>query len=437
MCILLLSSFVSLIKSEDQETFFITIGRNKIDAGNSIQQTVDGGFITLGGTISGFKDHDIWLIKTDDSGNIQWDKIYGGEDIESGETVQQTLDDGFIIVGWTESYGNEGITDSIYLRRDVWLIKTDNFGNMEWNMTYGGNDEDYGISVHQTSDGGYIIGGETNSYGSGRKDIWVIKTDSSGKEEWNRTFGRKFTDFFGTIQITSDNGYIIVGSQGPDTNFDDFYNLWLIKIDSKGKEEWNRTFGENDAIGNFIQETSDGGFITCGLKNDIAWLIKTNNRGVMEWNKTYGENKDENAFSVRQTSDGGYIFISDKEFTVYSDSVESWVGNVKIWMVKTDNLGKEIWSSTFCEESKKYFGETIIETFDGGYIIVGTIENLHGTESDVLLIKTDSQGKYIIPDEEKKENLNSLGVVQFLIIMIIIIIIILVIWNYRKKKNSK
>jgi hypothetical protein len=437
MCILLLSSLVTSSISEDQEIFYKTFGGNKSDGGHSIQQTSDGGFIIVGGTKSiGAGHKDVWLVKTDESGNIQWDKTYGGKDMESGESVQQTSDGGFIIVGWTESYGIEGVTDSIYLRRDVWLIKTDNFGNMEWDMTYGGNDEDYGYSVHQTFDGGYIIGGETNSYGSGNNDIWLIKTDSSGKEEWKKTFGSGNTDFLGTIQETSDNGYIIVGSQGPDTNIDTFYNLWLIKVDSKGKEEWNRTYGENDAMGNFIQQTLDGGYVIIGSKNDNAWLIKTNNTGVMEWNKTYRKIDDEKGYSVRLTSDGGYILLNNVFYSVYLDKGDSKVGNIKIRIVKTDSSGTKLWDTSISEKNKKYFGYSIIETSDGGYVVVGIIEPLNGINSDGLLIKTDSKGNSIIPSKEKKDENKFFGFKQILILIIVMIFVIIFIILYRKIKSK-
>jgi predicted secreted protein len=229
----------------------------------------------------------------------QWNSTFGGAQNDQGKCVKQTSDHGYIIVGQTGSYGAGGY--------DIWLIKTDALGAGQWNRTFGGSQNDFGSAVLQSTDGGYVIIGSTYSYGAGNEDIWLIKTDSTGHMTWNATFGGTGVDYGSSLQQTSDGGYILAGrtsSYGVGHT-----NVWLIKTDKDGKETWNKTFGvtNKDAAGNFVQQTSDGGYIITGsITTDLyptlnVWLIKVDANGNKQWEKNYGDEFDEWGNCVQQT----------------------------------------------------------------------------------------------------------------------------------------
>ena len=211
------------------------------------------------------------MIKTDAQGNKQWDRTFGGGDDDEGSCVRLTSDGGYILLGYTYSHGAG--------RSDFWLIKTDASGNKEWDRTFGGRNDDAGSSVQQTSDGGYILLGYTQSFGAGVEDFWLIKTDSSGNKEWDRTFGGWRSDFGSSVQQTSDGGYILLGYTG--SHRPGLDAAWLIKTDSYGNKEWDITIaGTENNVGVSGQQTSDGGYILVGFtghylpKGKMLWLSK-------------------------------------------------------------------------------------------------------------------------------------------------------------------
>ena len=356
------------------------------DFGNFVQQTTDGGYIITGETYSygnGNGYSDVYLMKIDGNGVEQWSQTFGGIIDDWGMSIQQTTDGGYIITGYTRSFGNGG--------DDVYLIKTDDNGVEQWSQTFGGTGDDYCSSVQQTNDGGYIITGETYSIVNGSYDVYLIKTDGNGIEQWNQTFGGASYDWGNSVQQTNDGGYIIAGETYSYGNGD--YDVYLIKTDGYGVEQWNQTFGgaNNDAA-KFVQQTTDGGYIITGETYSYGngngysdvYLIKTDGNGVELWSQTFGGTDYDWGNSIQQTTDGGYIITGGTTNSIVN-------GYSDVYLLKTDVNGVEQWSQTFGGTDDDE-GKSVQQTTDGGYIISGKTRSFGNGNSNVYLIKTDGNG---------------------------------------------
>ncbi len=369
----------NILEAPPKEEWNETFGGSNFEEGRSVQQTDDGGYIITGYTSSyGAGGYDIWLIKTDSNGTKEWDETFGGVQDDKAYSVQQTSDGGYIITGFTSSFGAGGY--------DIWLIKTDSNGTQEWNQTYGGTNFDEGFCVQQTSDGGYIITGRTSSYGAGGHDVWLIKTDSNGYEAWNETYGGPLYDYGYSVQQTTDGGYIIAGFIGAG-----HFDVWLIKTSSNGVIKWDKTFGGIASDGAYsVQQTTDGGYIitaytsSFGAGGSDVWLIKTDSEGDKEWDELFGGTDGEYGYSVQQTADDGYI-ITGYKFT-YSTQ------NYDAWLVKTDAYGDKEWDKTFGDTDID-IGYSAQQTADGGYILTGLTGSYGSGGSNVWLIRIESDNK--------------------------------------------
>ena len=361
--------------------FVNTIGGGSPDYGECVEQTPDGGYIIAGSTESfGNGERDVWVIKTNEYGNEEWNHSYGGNDYDLCNSLDKTIDNGFILLGSTKSYGN-GDTN-------IWLIKINSNGNEEWNKIFETSGCDNGYSVKQVADNGFIITGTIESIGRASTDISLIKTDSQGNMEWNKTFGGSDFDYGFSVDQTNDEGYIIAGST-ESFGYGD-YDVWLIKTDSQGNEEWNKTFGGIDTDeSNYVFQTFDGGYILTGNTRSYGngsydvWLIKTDSQGNEEWNKTFGGISSDYGYSVYQTNDEGFII------TGLTSSFGN--GGSDVWLIKTDSQGNEEWNRTFGENTHDY-GRDVKQATDGGYIITGYTNSFNALNLDVLIIKTDPNG---------------------------------------------
>jgi hypothetical protein len=246
-------------------------------------------------------------------------------------------------------------------------------GQSTFAKAYGGSGHDISYSVQQTNDGGFIIAGWTNSFGSGRWDFLIIKTDTSGNIKWAKTYGGMFEDYAHCIQQTSDEGFIVVGYKN------DFY---AIKIDSIGNIQWAKTYGGTSYDeARSVQQTNDGGYILAGITysfgvgNGGVLLIKTDSDGNVQWAKTYDVGGEDWAFSVQQTADGGFIVVGVVKSSDF------------LFLIKLDRSGKVKWAKTYLG-----FAYSVKQTIDGGFIVAGEIGSFGAGDGDFLLIKVDANG---------------------------------------------
>ncbi len=364
-----------------QTTFQRTYGGEESDNGRSVLQTTDGGYIIAGWTQSfGAGSSDVYLVKTDASGDTLWTRTYGGTARDRGYSVAQTTDSGYVITGYTNSFGAGS--------SDVYVVKTAATGDTMWTRTYGGSYDDYGHSVAQTTDGGYVIAGETWSFGAGSHDFWLIKTDAFGDTMWTRTFGGTLWDKGYSVAQTADGGYVIAGltmsfAAG-------LFDVYLVKTDASGDTIWTRTYGgDSSDTGRSVLQTGDGGYVITGCTNsfgvdgDNVWLIKTDASGDTMWTRTYGGVDEDYGYSMAQTADGGYVITG----RTYSFGA----GRADVWLIKTDAFGDTMWTRTFGGTGDDC-GESVRQTTDGGYIIAGYTWSFGAELWDVYLIKTDSAG---------------------------------------------
>ncbi len=304
--------------------------------------------------------------------------MYSGGMYDWAWQVQQTTDGGYIMVGDTESSGAGSF--------DIGVIKTDENGVTEWAKTYGGLFEDRGQSIQLTSDGGYILLGTTASYGAGGYDIFLVKIDSEGNESWSSTFGGTSWDWGYYVEQTGDGGFIITGCKDPGVFA--IWDLYLIKTDSNGNELWSKTFGgDNSDVGHCVKQTSDGGYIVTGFtytsdQGSDMWLIKTDENGDLEWDNTYGGTGPDHGYSVIQSAD---------EYVVTGYTRSFGEGDYDIWLVKTDNTGNKIWDSTFGgpEDDRSF---SIQHTLDNNFVVAGFTESFGAGNYDMWLLKINNSG---------------------------------------------
>lgn len=305
-----------------------TYGGVADDMGVNVIQTHDSGYIIIGITYSfGAGYWDLYLIKTNANGDSLWTKTFGWFFYDAGADVSQTSDGGYIITG-------EIAIDTCL--SSVYLIKTNDNGDLLWSKTYGGFEYDRGLSVIQTDNGGFIVAGFTSSFGAGGGDVYLIRTDSNGDSLWTNTFGGIYYDEGYSIVQTTDGGYIIAGTTysfgagGGD--------VYLIKLDVNGDSLWTKTYGGiYRDLGSSVSQTSDGGYIVTGYTESFGaypgnvFLIRTDNEGDTIWTKTFGGQNSDEGRSVMQTIDGGYIITGG------TDSFGA--GYYDVYLIKTDENG--------------------------------------------------------------------------------------------------
>ena len=393
-----IKAYDSLGSISNSDTVFLTLDNflifnltfgvsNKTESGYSIIETSDEGFAILGDITD--NNSDISLLKTDKYGDQVWIQAYGGSQFDEARHFQETTDGGYIISGFTKSYG--------FGEEDVWIIKTDALGLIDWNVNYGGSQNDRGAQILQTDEGGYILIGEKYNNESEDSDLWILKINSQGEISWDKTFGGLENDAGYDIKKVNSGGYLLLGSTNSYGNGGS--DIWLIMIDQNGNELWSKTFGSsNNEYGRSIIDAEDGGYLlfatseSFGNDNTDLHNIKVDSTGNEEWNKSFGGFYGKNGNVVKKSPNGGYILISSRYN--FND------GSYDMWLIKMDTNGETEWTKTFGEIHNDN-GYGIAITSDNGFILTGSTNN-YGTGtfeySDAWIIKTNINGNTLDPN---------------------------------------
>ncbi len=379
--LLFLAIFIVPINGYGARYWAKTYGvENRLKNAHSIKQTIDGGLIIGGSTLSLMPDRqngrDIFLVKLDNSGNIIWQKTYGSSGDEEPYVIEITDDGGYIVAGYTNSFD----LDSFW---DVWVLKLDVGGNISWQKTYGGRHWDIVYFLQQTRDGGYVLAGKTNSFGEGPEYAWVVKLNDSGDVSWEKMYGGgNWRSIANSIQQTGEGGYIVAGyTISLASNFNISRDIWILKLDTNGDISWQKTYGGIDNDSAFsIRQAMDGGYMIAGYTRSFSpspqiWVLKIDCSGKIQWQNTYDNSC---AMSIEQTSDGGYILTGEVD--------------VGICLLKLGKNGAVTWQKTYPASFTQGIS-SIAQTVNGGYAVAGDYNN-----GDFIVVKVDGKGE--IPDCE-------------------------------------
>jgi hypothetical protein len=375
-------------------------GGTRPDLLTSFLQTRDGGYMLAGYSKSlaggdktqtlwgGTGDDDYWIVKIDAVGNKEWDKDFGGVFADKLYAVIQTSDGGFLLAGESSSGVSGDKTQPLIGNTDFWILKTDSLGTKLWDKDFGGTDYDYLSCMIATNDGGFILGGISESPAGGDKsqpswgwDFWIIKIDAQGNKIWDKDYGGTDHDYLNGIEQTSDGGYILGGYSLSDIGGDKsqvnkgLYDYWIVKIDSIGTKEWDKDFGGilSEYI-NSVHQTNDHGYILAGIsENGISgdktqpswggldfWIIKTDSSGTFLWDRDYGGNDDEDFFgNITPFANGDLLFAGISYSNTSGTKTEDNLGIEQSWLVKIDSSGNVKWDKTIFTEGHDEEGYAI------------------------------------------------------------------------------
>jgi len=354
------------------------------------------------------------------SSSIEWVKTVGGSKNDQANSVINTQDGGYAILGFTQS--NDGdITDKPNESFDYWVMKFSSNDALEWQKTYGGSLDDRGNQIIQTQDGGFLVVGESKSsdedatLNAGSHDFWIVKLNSSGVIVWEKSFGYVGQDKANAVIQTSDNGYLITGvldvtaSGGAGNSKAVFHaggDYWAIKLSENGTTQWTKYFGGGlSEIPYDLIETPDNGFLLVGTSDsadvDIAnnigtydfWVVKIDALGALVWEKSYGGSEIDEAFSITNTADGNYVIVGNTRSTDNDVSLNN--GDADLWLIKIAPNGTLIWEKTIGGLSFDV-GRSIVKTQDDGFLIAGSSRSVNGSlttnngQNDAWVVKVNA-----------------------------------------------
>ena len=382
--------------------------------------TPDGSFVIAGQSTSSDIDiddnkgsFDLWVTKLDDAGNLVWEKNYGGSEAEYALDIQLTADGGYVLTGGTSSADND--LSGNFGKVDLWVLKLDSAGDLEWSKNYGGSGIDIGTSLTVLSDG-YLVAGCTGSAGEpgisagyGGNEYWVLKLDLNGDLVWEKTYGGKRHDAAKSILPTSDGDFIIGGNtwsnNGDIISNHGHSDAWVIKINANGLLQWSKTFGGVTADHmNSMTQSDAGNFTIAGSKgimdlvgdgfggryDDQFWILSFDSNGQQLWENTYGGEKYDEATSIETTIDGGYIVGGWVRST--AGQFANHQGNKDVWFVKTNASGDEEWSQLIGGAENEMV-KSITQANDGGYLMVGYSNS---TFIDTVFVKKGFEDWWVV-----------------------------------------
>lgn len=378
-------------------------------------ETSDGGFLFGGYTFSDSSgdvsqplknegDCDFWIIKTDSAGNKQWDARYGtkyGGDFLT--CMIKTTDSGYMLGGYSGGGSNGDKTEDNRGFQDYWMVKIDSNGAKQWDKTFGGSDFDYLYSILQTSDGGYLLGGESRSPAGFDKseenkgildDYWIVKTDASGIKQWDVTLGGNDDEDFFDMAATADGGYLLGGYSrspisGDVTDSTGGHDYWMVKIDGQGVKEWDRKYGGpvgSGALFSNMEPTFDGGYILCGTAGHLAgnevsepgfdtgygdcWILKIDANGNKQWDKRFGGYNSDYGRSVVQMADSGFLVAGESDSDISGNKTQDSRGDYDYWAIRINSQQEILWDTRFGGSDDDHLSR-VIQTSDGNYLLGG------------------------------------------------------------------
>lgn len=356
-----------------KEGWYRVLGGSGHDEGLSVQVTPDGGFIIAGLTDRN-GDMDAYVVKLDGGGKEVWERTFGGKGDDEALSIAVVRDGGYILAGWTRSFG-EGASD-------VYVVRMDEKGERLWERTFGGRGEDFATFVAETSDGGFLVVGVTESLGAGGYDAYVLKLDRGGNLLWERAYGGIYEDEALSACESPDGFYIVAGV----TKSLDAGDIYIFKLDGNGNKLWERNYGGDrydDATS--VIGTDDGGYIVAGLtysfgsgKGDV-YILKIDDSGNKVWDRVFGGPDEDGALSIERF-DFGYV-------------ISGWTssfgqGKSDLYLIGMDKGGRKLWERTFGGKGDEK-GFSIRRAKDGGIVVVGVTESF-GSGYDVYVLKLTS-----------------------------------------------
>lgn len=383
------------------------LGGSQTESASRVQQTSDGGYIVVGytssssGQVSGHHGaDDVWVVKTDGLGSLEWQKALGGSGIDRGHAIIQTSDGGYLIAATTAS--NNGDVSGNHGQFDAWVIKLDAGGGVEWDRVLGSSEPDAAVELIELEEGGYLVAGYAGTndgdvtISQGADDIWVIRLSGSGELLWQRTYGSSYNDWAYGLARSSDGHFLVAGKAGlGDGDVSMAHgggDVWVIKIDGAGTLLWERSFGGTsiEAAG-AIRATSDGGAVVVGYTTsedgDVSthngggwdvWVLKLGAAGELEWERTLGGSSIDSGSDIRPMGDGGYLLVAGTQSM--DGDVTNNHGDWDGWLVKLNAAGVLQWQLALGGSGADATASVAL-TGDGGCVVAGYTNSSDGDVS--------------------------------------------------------